>query len=159
MVKMLGAIAALREIAAFNAEVASELRAVFNDFRSTKMGSAFEVAGVENFLTDDIGQSSFAMYNKPGHPEFALQIEIQSSGTADISIGQVSTDPSDNKSDLTLNFGDGVTPDTAAARVLGAILDLDQSTDFGKNFHKYIRTRFTGNDHSPSVDFVGPAQG
>ncbi len=159
--KELGAIAALRNLVAFNTEVADELRAVFDDFTSTEYGQSFSVAPIENFQTDQLGQSTFMMYNKDGHPEFALAAEIQSNGELEISMLSKGKETSERCATVHLGFEHDTSPDLAAAKVIGTILDLDQSSRFGNLFRDYVQTQLTGNAPSIEVsrEFPGPARG
>lgn len=158
--KQLGAIAALRDSVAFNTEVADELRAVFDDFRSTAYGQGFEVETIENFKTDEFGESTFAMHNKPSEPEFSLQVEIHSSGVAEVYTKSaeraVALNPwIENQSGSSLLADGDRVADLAAARVIGKILEMDQSSCFGKNFRKYVSDHLAGREPqaAPRLDF------
>ena len=153
----MGAIAALQNIVAFNTEVADELRAVFDDFRTTAYGKGFEVEPIENFNTDEFGASSFAMYNRQGEPEFSLQVEIASDGTVEVytdrSERQISLSPTVDRT--ILDDGELNRSSTGAAQVIGAILGIDKSSKFGMSFQRYIGDRLAGRtpQASPSLDF------
>lgn len=146
MVKQLGAIAALQRVVAFNTEVADELRAVFDDFRSTSYGQAFEVDPVENFRTNNLGRSSFTLYNRTGDPEYCLHIDIHSSGETEVAIKT-----GKNTSALLpeLEQEDGISIDLtsigdceiAAAKVIGSVIGLEQTSSFAHKFRDYVQDR------------------
>lgn len=156
LVKQLGAIAALEDIVAFNTEVASELRAVFNDFRSTTHGQSFTVAPMENFQTDEFGLSTFTMYNTPGTPDFSFLVEIQPSGVAEISMQSVNSQHSEDFV-VPIVSDSGGSPAMVAARVVGAVLERDQLSTFGRSFRQYVSDRLAGREPEsiPKLDFPG----
>ena len=155
-VKQLGAIAALKDIVAFNTEVASELRAVFADFRTTTHGQSFTVAAIENFQTDEFGLSTFAMYNMPGTPDFSFLMEIQPSGSVEISM---QSDSPKHTEDFVVPIGSeiGGSPAIAAARVVVAVVDRDHLSSFGRSFRQYVSDRLDGREPEllPKLDFPG----
>lgn len=156
LVIQLGAIAALEDIVAFNTEVASELRAVFDDFRSTTHGQFFTVAPMEDFQTDELGVSTFAMYNTPGTPDFSFLMEIQPSGLAEISMQSVNSQHSEDFV-VPLVSESGGSPAMLAARVVGAVLERDQLSSFGRSFRQYVSDRLAGREPEsiPKLDFPG----
>jgi hypothetical protein len=156
LVKQLGAIAALEDIVAFNTEVANELRAVFDDFRSTTHGQSFTVAPMENFQTDEFGLSTFAMYNAPGTPDSSFLMEIQPSGLAEISMQSVTAQHSEDFV-VPLFSENGGSPAMVAARVVGAVVERDQLSSFGSSFRQYVSDRLAGHepDSIPKLDFPG----
>lgn len=156
LVKQPGAIAALEDIVAFNTEVASELRAVFDDFRSTAHGQSFTVAPIENFQTDEFGLSTFAMYNTSGTPDFSFLMEIQPSGLAEVSMQSVNSQRSEDFV-IPLVSESGGSPAMVAARVVGAVVERDQLSSFGRSFRQYVSDRLAGREPEsiPKLDFPG----
>lgn len=158
--KQLGAIAALKDVVAFNLEVAEQLRSVFDGFRSTEYGRTFVVGPPENFNTDELGESSFALHNSSVEQEYSLQIEIHSSGVAEIytkfSDRVVPLTPLMSHQSVGSQVSGAASPaELAAAHIIGSILELDRSSRFGVGFHKYIGDLLAGRDPRavPAMDF------
>lgn len=96
------------------------------------------------------------MYNTSGTPDFSFLMEIQPSGLAEVSMQSVNSQRSEDFV-IPLVSESGGSPAMVAARVVGAVVERDQLSSFGRSFRQYVSDRLAGREPEsiPKLDFPG----